>query len=78
MKISRAKKNSGIAVIVALVAVTVLTLLAGTFAYSMKVETRLAQNSDNDEQLLWLGRACLLYTSPSPRDGLLSRMPSSA
>ena len=25
--------------------------------------------------LLWF---CLLYTSPSPRDGLLSRMPSSA
>ena len=25
----------------------------------------------------WDG-ACLLYTSPSPRDGLLSRMPSSA
>ena len=24
------------------------------------------------------GPACLLYTSPSPRDGLLSRMPSSA
>ena|SRR5680860_85920 len=23
-------------------------------------------------------RGCLLYTSPSPRDGLLSRMPSSA
>ena len=27
---------------------------------------------------LRLGRPCLLYTSPSPRDGLLSRMPSSA
>ena len=27
------------------------------------------------EGMLW---ACLLYTSPSPRDGLLSRMPSSA
>ena len=27
---------------------------------------------------LGLGMACLLYTSPSPRDGLLSRMPSSA
>ena len=28
---------------------------------------------------LWtFGKACLLYTSPSPRDGLLSRMPSSA
>ena len=25
-----------------------------------------------------LDRTCLLYTSPSPRDGLLSRMPSSA
>ena len=24
------------------------------------------------------GHGCLLYTSPSPRDGLLSRMPSSA
>ena len=29
-------------------------------------------NSDDDDN------ACLLYTSPSPRDGLLSRMPSSA
>ena len=26
----------------------------------------------------WVTEACLLYTSPSPRDGLLSRMPSSA
>ena len=25
-----------------------------------------------------LAKRCLLYTSPSPRDGLLSRMPSSA
>ena len=27
---------------------------------------------------VWFTRICLLYTSPSPRDGLLSRMPSSA
>ena len=26
----------------------------------------------------YVARGCLLYTSPSPRDGLLSRMPSSA
>ena len=26
----------------------------------------------------WLLEACLLYTSPSPRDATLSRMPSSA
>ena len=31
----------------------------------------------NLKDCLWLG-VCLLYTSPSPRDGLLSRMPSSA
>ena len=31
--------------------------------------------TSDDKQLL---DACLLYTSPSPRDGLLSRMPSSA
>ena len=30
----------------------------------------------DDDGVLLTG--CLLYTSPSPRDGLLSRMPSSA
>ena len=37
------------------------------------IET-LEDGLDKVEQL----RGCLLYTSPSPRDGLLSRMPSSA
>ena len=32
----------------------------------------------NAEQVFVLNPTCLLYTSPSPRDGLLSRMPSSA
>ena len=31
-----------------------------------------------DNVILSPHNACLLYTSPSPRDGLLSRMPSSA
>ena len=30
------------------------------------------------DELKEVNTACLLYTSPSPRDGLLSRMPSSA
>ena len=30
------------------------------------------------EAIIVLTDTCLLYTSPSPRDGLLSRMPSSA
>ena len=37
--------------------------------YTRSVDTRGAHVVEN---------ACLLYTSPSPRDGLLSRMPSSA
>ena len=35
-------------------------------------------NPDQDAGIAIVRRACLLYTSPSPRDGLLSRMPSSA
>ena len=34
----------------------------------------IARFNDTEER----ARICLLYTSPSPRDGLLSRMPSSA
>ena len=30
------------------------------------------------KDVLQVSNTCLLYTSPSPRDGLLSRMPSSA
>ena len=34
---------------------------------------------DDHEFVVFVGPSgCLLYTSPSPRDGLLSRMPSSA
>ena len=40
-----------------------------------KVETSLAEL---DDQVGMVRRACLLYTSPSPRDATLSRMPSSA
>ena len=40
-------------------------------------------NSDFEEEVVPMDNSsedefCLLYTSPSPRDGLLSRMPSSA
>ena len=37
-----------------------------------------ASDSDIRKAGAALGRNCLLYTSPSPRDGLLSRMQSSA
>ena len=38
-------------------------------------EMKLVPLSDLLRDAIW---SCLLYTSPSPRDGLLSRMPSSA
>ena len=40
---------------------------------NMTFNVQQLSTQDND----WL-KICLLYTSPSPRDGLLSRMPSSA
>ena len=57
MKISPRQNRRGFAVIVALVAVTVLSILAGALAVFMKVENQLAQNGNDDEKLMWIGRA---------------------
>lgn len=58
MKIqARQNSRSGVALIIALIAIFVLAIMAAGFAYSMKVETKLAQNADSDQQLLWLGRS---------------------
>ena len=43
-----------------------------TQAQNRSAQTYVAQNYEDNPYI------CLLYTSPSPRDGLLSRMPSSA
>ena len=46
------------------------------FDYCNELVTHDDEIAANDVALgIW---TCLLYTSPSPRDGLLSRMPSSA
>jgi general secretion pathway protein K len=57
MKISVQTKPRGIALIIVMIAIFVLSVMAAGFAYSMKVETKLAQNAQNEEQLLWLGRS---------------------
>jgi type II secretory pathway component PulK len=49
--------QSGIALIIVLISIFVLTMLAGGFAYSMKIETRLARNANSEAQLEWLGRS---------------------
>ena len=41
-------------------------------------EDRERQFTKLTKEISKLNNVCLLYTSPSPRDGLLSRMPSSA
>ena len=40
-----------------MIAIFVLSVMAAIFATSMKVETKLAQNAEHDQQLLWLGRS---------------------
>ena len=47
-------------------------------ALSSKVAKKMAKVYEALELVNEEGEPCLLYTSPSPRDGLLSRMPSSA
>ena len=45
--------------------------------YGLKATTR-GQITSRQIEAARRAMTCLLYTSPSPRDGLLSRMPSSA
>jgi general secretion pathway protein K len=57
MKIHRANSSRGIALIIVMMVILVLGILAGGFAYSMKVESKLAQNSGFDNDMEWLGRS---------------------
>ncbi len=57
MKVCVRHNSHGMALIMAMIAIFVLSALAAGFAISMKVETRLAQNAGSDQQLLWLGRS---------------------
>ena len=58
--------------------------ICGTQTQHQQLERRLSEFLGTDDTILFAscfdanGGVCLLYTSPSPRDGLLSRMPSSA
>ena len=45
---------------------------------SGRIKVRIIGKEYRQEDDKTIPEPCLLYTSPSPRDGLLSRMPSSA
>ena len=51
---------------------------AGDAFYFPKLDDPEKTKAQLELASLMLSKDCLLYTSPSPRDGLLSRMPSSA
>ncbi|MEI9962913.1 MAG: general secretion pathway protein GspK [Limisphaerales bacterium] len=61
MKIRNQSNSHGIALIIVMIAIAVLSIMAAGFALSMKVETKLAMNADNEEDLLWLGRSGVEY-----------------
>jgi general secretion pathway protein K len=44
-----------------MISILVLTILAAGFAYSMKVETKLARNANSEAELEWLGRSGVEY-----------------
>jgi type II secretory pathway component PulK len=55
MRFHLPRTSAGIALIIVMISITVLAILAAGFAYSMKVETRLAQNANSETELMWLG-----------------------
>ena len=50
-----------IALVIVMISIFVLTMLAAGFAYSMKVETKLARNANSEAELEWLGRSGVEY-----------------
>jgi hypothetical protein len=57
MKVALSQPRSGIALIMVMIMVVVFAILAGGLSYTMKVETKLARNSNWDTELEWLGRS---------------------
>lgn len=53
--------SAGIAMVIVMISILVLSILAGGFAYSMKVETKLARNANSEDELEWLGRSGVEY-----------------
>ncbi len=57
MKTTVSNAPAGIALVVVMICITVLSILAATFALQMKVETKLAMNASSETELTWLGRS---------------------
>jgi general secretion pathway protein K len=51
------RQQQGVALIIVMIVIMVLSVLAAGFAFTMRVETRLARQSINKHELEWLGRS---------------------
>lgn len=58
---NRIRGRGGVALVIVLLTLFTLGGMAAVFAYSMKVETRLAMNTSNAGELEWLGRSGVEY-----------------
>src|SRR3954454_10567752 len=58
---TRHSRESGIALIIVMIAILVLSLLAWKFAKFMKTEITLARNSNSEAELEWIGRSGVEY-----------------
>jgi general secretion pathway protein K len=61
MKISIRHQSDGIALLIVMCAIFVLSIMAAGLAFSMKVESTLAQRTDTNQRLVWLGRSGVEY-----------------
>jgi len=57
MKIRLRPQSRGIALLIVMCAIFVLSILAAGLAFSMKVESKLAVSTDTNQRLIWLGRS---------------------
>jgi general secretion pathway protein K len=68
------RSERGIALLIVMISIIVLTILAAGFAYSMKVETKLARNANSEAELEWLGRSGVEYARWVLANSLLNPM----
>ncbi|HRI14870.1 MAG TPA: type II secretion system protein GspK [Verrucomicrobiota bacterium] len=61
MHVVKSGRSRGVALVIVLLTLFALSAMAGIFAYSMKVEMRLAMNTSNSTELEWLGRSGVEY-----------------
>ena len=69
--------NSGVALIIVMISVVALSILAGIFAFRMKVEARLAMNANNDASMEWYARSAAEYAKMKLAEEMKAGIPDS-